>query len=182
MARLHRTLRTALCLALLAVAAQGATPVPPTEYEVKAAFLYNFAKYVEWPESASDDTFIVGILGEDPFGRVIDDTLAGKEIKGHKLAVRRFTTAEEARQARILFIGTASRRDLTRILGELAGRPVLTVGEAERFASLGGMVGFRVQGESVRFDINADEVARGHLRMSSQLLKLARIVHTGERD
>jgi hypothetical protein len=179
MVRTTRQLWIGSWLALLSAVAQAATPVPPTEHEVKAAFLYNFAKYVEWPEASAGDAFVVGILGDDPFGKVLDQTLSGKEIRGQKLAVRRYESTDEARHARILFIGASERRDLARVLRELAPFPVLTVGEMDGFAARGGMVGFRLEGDIVRFDINAEEVTRAQLKMSSQLLKLARIVRTG---
>jgi hypothetical protein len=163
---------------LVLPAAQAAEPPPPTEYEVKAAFLYHFAKYSEWPSEAEKggDLFVVGVLGRDPFGSVLDETLAGKEVRGRKLAVRRCSTVEEARQVRILFVNPEAKAELGRVLQSLAAHPVLTVGDLDQFASKGGMIGFRVQGEIVRFDINVEQVEKAGLRMSSQVLKLARIV------
>jgi hypothetical protein len=172
--------RVAVAAGLLLLGSGGATAPAPTEYEVKAAFLYNFAKYVEWPSApAADAPFVICVLGQDPFGGLLDQTLSGKSIRERPLEVRRCAGVEEAAQAQIVFVGTSERADLPRILQALHGRPVLTVGEMDRFAERGGMVGFRVQGELVRFDINADQVAKAGLRMSSQLLKLARIVRSG---
>ncbi|HUJ15343.1 MAG TPA: YfiR family protein [Thermoanaerobaculia bacterium] len=151
------------------------------EYQVKAAFLLKFASYVDWPEGKSSaDPFVVGILGEDPFGAVLDEMLAGEAIRGRPLVARRFESASDAaREADILFISASEQSNLPRILETVDARPVLTVGDMDRFASRGGIVGFRVEGTSVRFEINLQQAEKARLKMSSQLLKLARIVTSG---
>lgn len=178
---------TRLAVALVAslVTVSGAVDAQsqsPTEYAVKAAFLLKFADYVDWPadQARSGRPLVIAILGTDPFGRVLDEMLARKEVHGRKLVVRRFSGVEDAvKEASILFISSSERPALTRILRTLDRRPVLTVGDMDRFASRGGIVGFRMQGNTVRFDINLQEAEKAGLKMSSQLLKLARIVRTG---
>jgi uncharacterized protein DUF4154 len=162
--------------------ATDAQPRAPTEYAVKAAFLVKFADYVDWPADHHPGTgpIVIAVLGADPFGSLLDEMLAKKEVRGRKVVARRFNTVEDALpHASILFISSSERLDLTRILRALDGRPVLTVGDMDHFASRGGIVGLRVQGKTVRFDINVEEAEKAGLKMSSQLLKLARIVRTG---
>ena len=153
---------------------------PPQEYEVKAAFLYHFAHLVDWPEpSASGEPFVIAVVGYDPFGATLDEVLAGKWVRGQPVRVLRFAGAAQLDGARmhILFVGRGGQEHVRRALSALAGQPVLTVGESPRFAERGGMIGFRVTAEGrVAFDINLRRAEQSGLRMSSQLLKLARIV------
>ncbi len=166
-------------LASLLRAAAPAAPEPPrpTEYEVKAAFLYNFAKFVKWPEDRSlGPTFVIAVLGDDPFGEVLDRTFAGKTIQGRKAEVRRIRTPGPPSDVQILFIGPSERPHLSQILKALEGGSALTVGEMEGFTERGGMIAFRLGSDVVNFDINLDQVERARLKMSSQLIRLARNV------
>jgi len=176
-------LAVVLVASLLTVSgASDAQSQAPTEYAVKAAFLLKFADYVEWPadHSRNGRPLVIAVLGTDPFGTLLDEMLARKEVHGRKVVARRFSTIEDAaKEASILFISSSERPDLSRIFRTLDGRSVLTVGDMDHFASRGGIVGFRVQGNTVRFDINLQEAEKAGLKMSSQLLKLARIVRTG---
>lgn len=157
----------------------AATP-PPQEYEVKAAFLYHFAHLVDWPApSAPGEPFVIAVVGYDPFGATLDEVLAGKSVHGQPVRVRRFAGAAQLDGARvhILFVGRGGDEHVRRALSALTGQPVLTVGESQRFAERGGMIGFRVTAEGrVAFDINLQRAEQSGLWMSSQLLKLARIV------
>ncbi len=154
---------------------------PPSEYAVKAAFLVKFADYVDWPPdpSAASRPFVVAVLGPDPFGDMLDRIVANKRVHGRRLVARRVTTADEAASADIVFISARDEKDLNRSLRALEGRPILTVGELDGFAASGGMIGFRLQDNTVRFDINVEPATRARLKLSSQLLKLARIVKGG---
>jgi hypothetical protein len=155
----------------------GVTRSP--EYAVKAAFIYNFAKFVEWPPGAlpsGGSTFNVCVLGQDPFGEVLDSTVAGKAIGGRMLAVERVASPSDAASCSIVFIGASEAANLARVLGRLQGTPVLTVGDLDRFADRGGMIGLFVENSRVRFAINTNAAERAHLRISSALLNLARIV------
>jgi hypothetical protein len=169
---------------LLLAAAVGGGPgafAQPLEYEVKAAFLYNFALFVEWPPTAlpaRGQAFVVAVLGEDPFGDALETALAGKQIMQWDLAVRRVARVEAAAGAQIVFISASESPRLDRVLGALAGRGVLTVGDMDGFARQGGIIGFRMEERKVRFDINPQEATRAHLKISSQLLRLAHVVET----
>jgi len=179
------SLRTAcLALVLFAFAAaplQPAGAAGPSEYEVKAAFLYNFARFVEWPLDAPGDdrTFVVTVLGRDPFGSVLDDTLRGKTIDAKRMVVRRVLRSEDVGRSHIVFISDSENERLPAILKSLEAAPVLTVGDMNQFAERGGVIRFKVDQERIRLEINVAAAQRSRLRISSQLLKLARIVSPG---
>lgn len=165
---------------LLASAGRRAQAGPadlPTDYEVKAAFLYNFAKFVHWPDEAlSGPVFVVAIVGDDPFGPVLDRAFAGKTVQGRPVEVRRGKAAREFAAAQMVFIGSSERTHLGETLAVLKNSSALTVGDMDRFADGGGMVGFRTMDSTVRFEINLREVRLARLQMSSQLLRLAQRV------
>ncbi len=149
------------------------------EYQVKAAFLYNFAKFVEWPNGPagpSKETLTLCIVGQDPFGDSLDQVTKGKTISGRELVVRRLTPTEDTRSCRMVFIGASERKRIPAILEGLKRADVLTVGETENFARLGGVINFVLEGDRVHFEVNLDAAARERLRISSKLLNLARIV------
>jgi hypothetical protein len=155
------------------------------EYDIKAAFLYNFARYVEWPPAGmppAGAAFVVTVLGEDPFGDALDAIVRDRTIHDRPLAVRRVARVEDVGQSQILFISRSEVEDLPRILQRLEASPILTVGETAQFAERGGMIRFRRDGERIAFDINVASTERAGLRVSSQLLKLARIVGPGGRS
>ena len=167
----------ALLLCLPARAGEASTA--PSEYEVKAAYLYHFAKFVEWPPQAGQaapDIFVITILGEDPFGGVLDDMLDGKVVDGRRVVVHRTHRADEVRDSRILFISDSEQPHLPAILKRLEGAATLTVGEMDRFAERGGVIRFRTERSRVRLEINLAVAERARLKISSELLKLARIV------
>jgi hypothetical protein len=171
--------RAALALvALLAVRPAAAQPSPPTEYEVRAAFLFHFARFIEWPPATQRDDFVIAVLGRDPFGETLDRVLAGKTFGTRRIVLRRGATLDELGDVRVLFIANSEKPHLAEILKRLQGRPTLTVGEGDDFVNHGGMVAFRVQDDVVRFDINLEPVARAGLKMSSQLIRVARRVMT----
>jgi hypothetical protein len=150
----------------------------PTEYQVKAAFLYNFAKFIQWPSDAQADegAFVITILGRDPFGSALDDTLQGKTIDSRKISLRRVSHAEDVGSSQILFVGDSERDRLPQILKQIGTRAVLTVGEMNQFAERGGVIRFRMDQDRIRFEINVAAAERSRLRISSQLLKLAEII------
>jgi hypothetical protein len=159
-----------------------ATPAPAAssaaEYEVKAAFIYNFSRFVQWPPSDLDKPFVVGILGKDPFGAVLDESLNGKRADGREVVVRRFSRIENAAESNILFVSSSEEANLEQIVKGLHSLPVLTIGETSRFAERGGMINLTTQGNRIRFEINLDAIERSGLKVSSQLLRLAKIVST----
>ncbi|MFQ5605162.1 MAG: YfiR family protein [bacterium] len=150
-----------------------------TEYQIKAAFLYNFAKFVDWPKEVVEDTtqpLIIGILGRDPFGSDLDEMIAGKTVKGKKIVIKRFDKIEDWEFCHLLFISSSERRRMKKNLAILREFNVLTVGETPDFAVNGGVIRLFNQNNKVRFAINIEAAERSHLKISSRLLNLARIV------
>jgi len=165
----------AACCAAVPVSLQAQDP----SYRIKAVFLYNFAQFVTWPESAFADAqapFVIGVLGADPFGAALDETVQGESIGGRRLEVRRYRSAVEVIGCQILFISSSEAGRLDEILKTLAGRPVLTVGESQDFANKGGMIRFVTTQNKIRFRINVAAAERSGLVISSKLLRLAEIV------
>lgn len=153
------------------------------EHEVKAAFLYNFARFVTWEDSAfetNDSPIIIGIVGETPLTAVLEQAAKNHTVKARVLQVRRIGSAEELanpaalRECHLLFI-EAKQRNVETILRSLKGSHVLTVGETPGFAAEGGMIEFFRDRNRIRFRINVDATRQAHLRLSSKLLALAEI-------
>jgi len=166
---------------LLPRGVETAAPLRPTEYDVKAAFLFHFAKFVKWPdEEALGPTFVVAVLGDDPFGDVLDRTFTGKTVLNRTVEVRRLASVDPAAAIQILFVSSSEKPRLPQVLKNLEGASVLTVGEMDGFADRGGMIAFRMKEDSVHFDINLDRVERANLKMSSQLIRLALRVISGK--
>lgn len=161
--------------AMIAVLNLWAQQPSPTEYEVKAAYLYNFGKFVEWPAEAVavDDSFPICVLGRDPFGASFDATVAGESINGKKVVVRRIAKAQDALACRILFISNSEESQLKEIMAALDKASVLTVSDIPQFARRGGMIQFVVEANRVRFEVNLTMADRAGLILSSELLKVA---------
>ncbi|HWA15920.1 MAG TPA: YfiR family protein [Gemmatimonadales bacterium] len=165
-----------------AICAQGQQG--PTEYELKAVFLFNFAQFVEWPATAfdrPDAPLVIGVLGTDPFGSRLEEAVKGETVQGHPLEIRRFARAEEIDTCHILFLGSKEGPGLESILSQLKFRPILTVGESENFARTGGMIGFVTDRNRIRLRINRGAAEAASLVLSSRLLRPAEIVATGGR-
>ena len=143
------------------------------EYRVKLAFLFNFAKFVEWPEA--DDELCVGVLGEDPFGPSLERTLLGKNVRGARLSIARSNSAADLVDCDIVFVTDPSASPEA-ILAAFGDRPILTVGDDLEFAEAGGVAGFFVERGKVRFAISPEAAQKAGLSVSSQLLGLAKIV------
>jgi YfiR/HmsC-like len=152
----------------------------PNEYQLKAAFLFNFAKFIDWPPgsfASPQAPFSICILGKDPFGQAIDDALRGKLIGEHSVGVRRAKEVSEVRHCQIVFVAGTETRNIAALLDGVRGANVLLVGEADGFAASGGTIQFMVEENHVRFLINVDAADRSGLKFSSKLLALAKIVH-----
>ncbi len=159
-----------------AMAETRAGEAQPTEYQLKAAFLFNFAKFVDWPPEAfaqGDSPLVIGVLGENPFGEDLKDAVQNKSIGSHPLTVRTANSLAEARKCHILFISTSENRRLRQVLEGVRDANVLTVGETEQFLDSGGIINFTIQGQKIRFEINAAAAKRAGLKVSSKLLSLA---------
>lgn len=151
------------------------------EYQVKAAFLYNFAKFVEWPALTfknDKDPLRICVLGQNPFGNVLVEGVGGKTVLGRPLLVSDISDAGRGADCQILFIGSSERKRLRAIFTDLRIVGVLTVGETEGFATQGGIVNFKLEDGRVRLEINIEAAALAKLRISSKVLNLAQIVNT----
>lgn len=170
------------CLAT-AITAAAQSPRAP-EYEVKAAFLYNFAKFVEWPPQAftqSSAPLRICVLGQDPFGDTLSKIVQGKSISGRIIMNQRLQSTSEARACHILFISRSDPEDLNKAIQSTRDLPVLTVGESDDFLAQGGVVNFVLEEDRVRFEINLRAAESHRLKLSSKLLAVARVVKSGER-
>jgi hypothetical protein len=151
----------------------------PAEYQVKAAFLLNFIRFVEWPPDTfktATDPLVVGILGKDPFNGALEKTVSDKTVDGRPVVIRRFSDTGAARACQVVFLAGQESRRLGDVTGASASQGVLIVGESDGFAERGGMINFIVQGDHVRFQINPSAAARVGLKISSKLLQLAVVV------
>jgi hypothetical protein len=148
-----------------------------TEYQVKAAFLLNFTKFIEWPAAAfaaPDSPIAICILGDDPFGGALDQMVAGEVVNRRKVAAQRIKRAPPPKSCQVLFAG-GSEKDLSKILPGL-GPGVLSVGEGETFLRDGGMIAFVVENRRVRFEINRTAADNAGIKLSSRLLSVAKSV------
>lgn len=178
-------LLTESCARLLLVALAGIETVGAVrgqgvdEYQVKAAYLYNFAKFVEWPAGAfeaSTAPITFCVLGQNPFGRFLTEALSGKTIDSRPLVLREVSDPEQAANCHVVFISSSERKRLRRLLDAVRGRGVLTVGECDDFAAQGGIVRFALEGGKVRLEFNLDAAGDARLKISSKLLGLAKVV------
>jgi hypothetical protein len=171
-------------LGLLWLLAPRADTAPPTEHQVKAAFLLHFAKLVAWPgwpnPSEPDQAFEIAVVGHDPFAEQLEATIGPSLVHGRPIRIRRAAAVDGLeRLPQILFVGDIDLEQARRTLKLVKGQPVLTVGEARDFAKAGGVVEFRITPDGrVAFDVNVEEAGRAGFKVSSQLLRVARVVET----
>jgi hypothetical protein len=152
---------------------------PLSEYQIKAAYLYNFAKFVEWQSErlkGEDRPIVLGILGRDPFHEALD-SLEGKTVKGRRLVVKRFKSVRELEFCHILFVSSSEKDRLQPILTDaVKSWSVLTVGDVEGFTDAGGVIRLFFRKNNIRFEINIEAARQQGLAISSKLLRLADIV------
>ena len=180
-----RPRRLRICLVALSLAWVAAGAIlraqqhRPSEYQIKAVYLFNFGKFIRWPVSESQanrGSFSICVLGQDPFGESLDSTIAGEAIDGKSLVAKRAAKLEDAAGCRILYISASESNQLNRILGALTGTPVLTVSDIPEFTTHGGMIQFVVKENKVRFEVNLSAAEKSGLVLNSQLLKVATAV------
>lgn len=146
------------------------------EYQIKAAFLFNFTQFIEWPPPAfahAEAPLIIGVVGTDPFGSILDEIVRGEKVGTHPLLIQRPRQLAEMQACHLLFISNSERARFSEIFAALRGHHVLTVGEGQRFVRQGGMIQFVTLRNRVRFGVNADIIRSENLTVSSRLLKLA---------
>jgi len=163
---------------LLGLIAEGQTDAR-REYQVKAVFLFNFARFVEWPGTAflaPGDPFVIGILGTDPFGPELESVVRGESVGTHPIQIARFRRVSDIQRCQILFISESESNRLEAVLRDLAGRPILTVGETENYALRGVMIRFTPDRGRIRLRINLQSARDAGLQISSKLLRPAEIV------
>ena len=160
---------------MLAVAFNLSAQAPQTtEYQVKAAYLANFPKFIEWPAKVTkSESFNICVLGQDPFGAALDAAVAGETIDRVPIAARRISRAQDALDCRVLFISSSEESQWKEILAALKTLSVLTVSDMHEFTRRGGIVQFILDGNRVRFEVNLAATKPPGLKLSSELLKLA---------
>ncbi len=155
-----------------------AEPSIPNEYSVKAALIYSIIKFVDWPEqdkSMVSNPLCIAVFGHDPFGGNLD-VLGSKTVKGRLIKIRRLQRIEDIRSCEVLFISSSERTQLSRIIKQLQNQPILTIADHAGFPQAGGIINLTTVNNKVQFEINNNAALRARLRISSQLLKLAKIV------
>ncbi len=190
-----RSVRTAQCrtkfhaaaLATLLALSGGsrtcAQASPSLEYQVKAAFLYNFAKFVNWPpESFADQNapILLGVIGDNAFAKLLTDVAAGKSVNGRPVVVKLFKEGQDLRSCQIVFVSSSEENDATQILEKLKESSVLTVGEAPGFIQAGGIINFFIEKNKVRLEINLAAASRARVKISAKLIAVARLAPTNQ--
>ena len=181
---IRRTLLPLIALAMLVAAPPSllSQPLAAPEYQLKAAFLFNFMQFVQWPAAAFDggaSPMVIVVLGADPFGEHLDELVRGETIRGRPIVVQRHARIEDVGQCQLLYVNESDQRKLKAVLAKLARQPVLTVSDAPEFTRQGGMINFVTQDNRVRLLINVDAATAAQLTLSSKLLRPAQIVTAG---
>jgi hypothetical protein len=179
-----RGARVLACFLAFLLAAAPARPAPVDEYAVKAAFLYNFAKFVEWPGgvfATHPETHRFCIYGVDLFGPALLQKLEKKVVQGRRVVILHPALPQELAACQIVFLSRGDDARLPEVLRAVGRLPVLLVGEIEGFAERGGMINFVVEEDRVHFEINRRAAAATGLQVSSKLLDLAKVIDRGER-
>ena len=149
------------------------------EYVVKAAFIRQFTRYVDWPEGTFKgpaDQIVLGVLGENPFGTALDQIAAGAGSDAREFHVKYFRTIEEWEPCQVLFVCASEAKDMEPVLGRTRNLPVLVIGDAPGVAEAGAIINFFIEDNKVRFEVNPEAARQAHLQISSKLLRLARLV------
>jgi hypothetical protein len=164
---------------LLLVSCTRAQSPNASEYEIKAAFLFNFAKFVEWPSSSFRDgsaPLQICVLGRDPFGEALRNITHEKTVNGRQLEVHQIVDLQRARTCHLLFIAVSEHAQLKRVLESMEGSGVLTVGDTKDFIAQGGMINFVLENDRVQFEVSRKAAEQAGLKISSKLLAVAKLV------
>jgi hypothetical protein len=171
-----RRLGFGLGLVALAAVSAKAQAGSADEYGVRAAYLYNFAKFVEWPGQAGDPgtPLVIAVFGKDAFGAALKQTVQGETVNGRAISVRPVSRIEDLRPCHILYFGSSNKNRLAEVLRATEGAGILTVGETDEFIRLGGVIAFVAEGNKIRFEINLGAARRNRLTISARLLRVAK--------
>jgi hypothetical protein len=148
------------------------------EYQIKAAFIYNFAQFTQWPDSAftgSSDPFVVGVIGQNPFGTSLEQIMNGKTIAGRSVVVKYLDSPDQIAGCNLLYVAAGEDDNLDGIFKVVADKPILTVGDSPKFPWAGGIIRFLIEDNKIRFEISPDSADKAGLRISSKLMSLAKI-------
>ena len=173
-----------LCLGMFAPCWTQADTANYTPYQRKALILFKFAQFTQWPKQAFPDEnspFVFGILGKDPFGPYLAETIVGENLSKHPLVIQHFTNVDEVSNCQILFINVDDKSKLKAILEKLKGKNILTISDANGFAKLGGIARLYTKDDKINIQINLEAAKEENLVISSKLLKLAEIVTTDKK-
>ena len=176
-----------VCLAFFSAGeSSGHSPLVSIEYKVKAAYLLNFTRYVEWPQEAffgPDEPLVIGVLGMSAFVETLEKTIKGRKSHGRNLEIRRLKNPDDVKGLHVLFISRSQQKYLKRLLTKLQGKPVLTVGESKNFLEQGGGINLVLVEETVRFEVNLAVTERSGLKVSSRMLNLAKsVIRNNEKE
>lgn len=151
---------------------------PPNEYALKSVFLYNFCRFIDWPDVAfgsPNDPIVIGVLGEDPFGPLLDEAVHGETFRGRTIRIEHYRSPREIGRCHLLFVGASEMGRINEILSAVAGKSIVTVGETAGFVERGGMIALSADRNRVRLLINPDTLRAAKLDVSSKLLRVAEI-------
>jgi hypothetical protein len=168
----------AAAIAVVSFALPCRAGAPTREYQVKAAFIFNFTQFVEWPDSAfssSDAPFVIGVMNRDPFDGALEEAMDGKSVGHHPISIKHFDSPNDINGCELLFVPADRDDSLSAIFGKLGKSSVLTVGETDAFMASGGQFRFYIDGNRIRFEVDPDAVDGAGLKVSAKLMKLARI-------
>ncbi len=172
--------RCFLAVILLLTAVRPGFAADSKEYQLKAAFIYNFTKFVEWPAHSFAQTnspIIIGILGKNPFNGELEKIVNERNVNGRSIVVKNLSSPAELGSMHVVFVSAGEEEKWSGVLKSFLKNPILTVGESEKFALNTGIIGFTLQADKVRFEINQDSADEAGLKINAQLLKLATTVH-----
>lgn len=176
---LRRTRLAISALLLCAVAAHAAhAAAPPNEYALKSVFLYNFCRFMDWPDAAFAgpvEPIVIAVLGDDPFGPLLDEAVRGETFRGRTIRIEHYRNAREIGRCHLLFVGASEAGRLSEILSAVAGRSIVTVGESEEFIERGGMIALVADRNRVRLVMNPQTLRAARIDVSSKLLRVAEI-------
>lgn len=168
-----------LCALLVAASVRRVHAAQDLEYPVKAEFIERFTRFIKWPDTSfarPDSPFVVCVLGENPFGRYLLDLIRQRHIQSRRGELRLIPGPDEIDGCHVVFVARSERRRIASIVKHTYGRPILTIGDTDGFATAGVLVNLYIEGSNVRFEINVAAVKQSGLKFSSKLLKLARLV------
>jgi YfiR/HmsC-like len=173
-----RLMACVAALGLIASPAGGAAHLEPSEYGLKSVFLYQFCRFMEWPDSAfssPNDPLIIGVVGEDPFGPLLKEAVQGETYHGRPIRIEHYRSARDIKRCHILFVSRSDIDQMSEITSMIAGKSVVTVGETDGFLDRGGMIALTADRNRVRLRVNASTLRAAKVDVSSKLLRVAEI-------